>query len=150
MSREMTTSSCCSYTVTLSDLRGKPVEFRKYRQYRPVIGVRWDCPECGTSYFASYKERDSYWSTDAAGIVSPEKVFNPSTDQRGKFVVEETNSQGEKELRDGGCFIITLSYYETYNDEPSLNSNLTRDVLSGKKDPAHLYLGDAHHFQWVW
>lgn len=60
MSRNLCTSSCCENVVRLSDLRGKPIEFRQCHNDPPVIGTRWDCPSCGTAYFAWW--RDAQWS----------------------------------------------------------------------------------------
>lgn len=55
VSRNLCTSSCCDNTVRLSDLRGKPIEFRRYGKEPPLLGTRWDCPACGTAYFAIWR-----------------------------------------------------------------------------------------------
>lgn len=59
MARNLCTSSCCDNTVRLSDLRGKPIEFRRYGNSPPQIGTRWDCPSCKTAYFVIW--RDAEW-----------------------------------------------------------------------------------------
>jgi hypothetical protein len=56
MARNLCTSSCCGNVVRLSDLRGKPIEFRRYDANPPVLGTRWNCPSCNTAYFACWKE----------------------------------------------------------------------------------------------
>ncbi len=67
MSRNLCTSSCCNTTVRLEDLVGKPIEFRQYGDNPPVIGTRWDCPECGTAYFVIW--RDAKWSFELGKYV---------------------------------------------------------------------------------
>lgn len=60
MARNLCTSYCCHTHVTLADLVGKPIEFRAVGGDPPVLGTRWDCPECGTAYFAFW--RNAEWS----------------------------------------------------------------------------------------
>ena len=57
MSRNLGQSSCCNTVARLSDMRGKPVEFRRYNNGMVHIGVKWACPECGTLYFLSWHDR---------------------------------------------------------------------------------------------
>lgn len=59
MSRNLCKSYCCENIVRLSDLRGKPIEFRRYASYAPHIGTRWDCPTCGTAYFAWWRDMEN-------------------------------------------------------------------------------------------
>ena len=99
MSRNLCRSTCCNNTVRLSDLRGKPIEFRRFSTEPPKIGTRWDCPTCGTAYFA-------IWWDLARG------------------------------------FVIDLSYYESFNDEPG--------ELSEIENPRHLCLDDAEDIQEIW
>ena len=57
MSRNLLSSSCCENIVRLSDLRGKPIEFRRYGSFgrEPVVlGTKWTCPSCRTAYFARW------------------------------------------------------------------------------------------------
>jgi hypothetical protein len=113
MSRNLCRSSCCENIVRLSDLRGKPIEFRQYGSSDPpVIGTRWDCPTCATIYFAWW--RDAKWS-----------------ERLGDY------SSG---------FVIDLSYYATFNDEPDYDGKFDID----KDKPACLCEDDAENQQWVW
>lgn len=107
MSRNLCQSSCCENTVRLSDLRGKPIEFRRYHNSPPVIGTRWDCPSCNTAYFAWWRE--GKWYHDS---------------------------------RSFGNFVIDLSYYESFNDEPGLPEYMD--------NPAHLCVDNAEDVQDVW
>ena len=52
MSRNLQSSACCGSIIRLSDLRGKPIEFRRYGCEPVTIGTKWVCPSCKTSYFA--------------------------------------------------------------------------------------------------
>lgn len=63
MSRNLGRSYCCENFVRLEDMRGRPIEFRRYTKYSPHIGCRWDCPTCGTVYFAWWRD-----SIDANGV----------------------------------------------------------------------------------
>lgn len=51
MSRNLLTSSCCGNIVRLEDLRGRPIEFRRYSHKPVVIGTKWVYPSCSTAYF---------------------------------------------------------------------------------------------------
>lgn len=62
MSRNLGRSYCCENIVRLEDMRGKPIEFRRYSKYAPHIGCRWQCPTCNTVYFAWWVE-DRNFST---------------------------------------------------------------------------------------
>ncbi len=52
MSRNLLTSSCCGNIVRLDDLRGQPIEFRRYGSEPVAIGTKWVCPSCKAAYFA--------------------------------------------------------------------------------------------------
>ena len=93
MSRNLCQSTCCENTVRLSDLRGKPIEFRQYFNSPPVIGTRWDCPSCEVAYFAIWRDAQWSWETKRYGNFvidlsyyesyndehgSPEEIDNPS------------------------------------------------------------------------
>ncbi|MEG4149477.1 hypothetical protein [Microcoleus sp. Pol12B5] len=110
MSRNLCRSTCCDNIVRLSDLRGKPIEFRRVHTDPPNIGTRWNCPTCGTAYFAIW--RDAKWH------------FN-----------------GSKMALARG-FVIDLSYYESFNDEPG--------ELSELENPRHLCLDEAEDIQEIW
>lgn len=107
MSRNLCQSSCCGYVLRLSDLRGKPIEFRRYYKSPPVIGTRWDCPTCKTVYFAWWREGQWYHST-----------------------------------REFGNFVIDLSYYESFNDEPGVEEEF--------ENPRYLCLDNAEDVQDIW
>lgn len=65
MSTNLATSRCpeCKYHVRLADVRGKPLETRRYRHYAPQFGVRFDCP-CGQVYFVILRHKDTFWGQD--------------------------------------------------------------------------------------
>lgn len=109
MSRNLCKSSCCDNIVRLSDLRGKPIEFRRYGDSPPVIGTRWDCPTCATVYFA-------WWRC----------------------------AEWKEYKKDFGDFVIDLSYYATFNDEPDYDNTIDLD------NPRYLCIDDAEDRQDVW
>lgn len=59
MSRNLLSSSCCGNIVRLADLRGQPIEFRRYGSEPVAIGTKWVCPSCRTAYFAWWN--DAVW-----------------------------------------------------------------------------------------
>lgn len=63
MARNLCRSSCCDVVAHLGDMRGKPVEFRRYADGQVFIGVRWNCPRCDTAYFLFWRDT----SDDAYG-----------------------------------------------------------------------------------
>ena len=105
MSRNLCTSYCCNNLVKLSDLRGKPIEFRRYYDEPVVIGTKWICPTCQNAYFV--------WWRDA------------TTDPQQGVI------RG---------FVLDLSYYDSFDDEPS-----SRMVST----PYHLCLDNAEDNQTV-
>lgn len=93
MSRNLCADRCveCGHgPVAIADLSGKPIEFRGYGKYVPVIGARWDCPSCGVVYFAHYRTRGNCVGCSIAHIYPPDFA---------------------------GMWEIDLSYYSTYDDE---------------------------------
>lgn len=110
MSRNLCRSTCCDNTVRLSDLRGKPIEFRRYFKEPPNIGTRWDCPTCSTAYFAIWRDAEYGFLTNGIQLL------------RG--------------------FVIDLSYYESFNDEPGQKKEID--------NPRHLCVDDAEDIQEVW
>jgi len=102
MARNLCKSKCCNTVVRLSDLRGKPIEFRRFRHEPSVIGTKWLCPECHTAYFVIW--RDAIYG------------------YRG--------------------FVLDLSYYESFNDEPGSPEEMN--------NPRHLCFDDATEVQEVW
>lgn len=147
MSRNLCTSSCesCGYTVRLSDLRDKPIEFRKYGPYAPQIGCKFIC-ECGEVYFAIWRHKDGFWDSESL------KDGSWKTDVRdaGKFATEYTNHKGEVVVEQTGCFVIDLSYYATYNDEKHCDSEAEKLINNGTDEPWHLCEDNAEEVQWIW
>lgn len=153
MSRNLCTSSCpkCGYQVKLSDMRGKPVEFRRYGPYAPEIGVRFDC-QCGEVYFLMWHHRHEFWS-DPSKAFDDELVYGrtviPNTD-KGKFV-SVTEFRGEKRYSNTGFFDLDLSYYESFNDEKIWTDNgndfvavdAVKRILAGTLEPGDLCTDDA-------
>lgn len=94
VSRNLGTDRCaeCNWgPFGIADIAGRPVEFRGYGKYVPKIGVRVDCPRCGTAYFAAYRTRGDCVGCHVAGVYPPDEA---------------------------GTWEIDLSYWATYNDEP--------------------------------
>lgn len=147
MSRNLCTSSCphCGYLVRLSDLRGKPVEFRRYSQYAPVLGVKFDCT-CGKIYFAAWEHKHTMWGYgDLESGRWNEPTFNFTI--HGKPVSVANYDQGRYafktasgDLEDMGSFSIDLSYYESYNDEEGM-------PLKDGEEPAYLCKDNAEEAQ---
>ena len=140
MSRNLATSSCCGNTVRLSDLRGKPIEFRRYGPYVPDIGTRWDCPTCNTAYFVIWRTRDKFWHKPEDAFADLDLFGNPNR-EKGKFVHQYT-FQNEIVTEDTGCFTLDLSYYESHNDEPG--------TLGAEGKPRHLCEDNAEDVEWEW
>lgn len=99
MSRNLLSSSCCGNIVRLADLRGQPIEFRRYGSEPVAIGTKWICPSCQTAYFSIWR----------GGYDEPIPKF-----------------------------VIDLSYYDTFNDEPGLEP---------VDAPLHLCLSNAEDNQ---
>lgn len=136
MSRNLATSKCekCFHKFTLSDFRGKPIEFRRYGPYPPVMGCRVDC-ECGAVYFAYIRTLDKFW--DKGSLTSGE--WNNGT--RDKSVDGRFARETYYGIEDTGCYTIDLSYYDSYNDEEG----------DGNMDnPSHLCTDNAEDAEWVW
>ena len=122
MSRNLCRSTCCGNTVRLSDLRGKPIEFRRYAKEPPNIGTRWDCPDCGTAYFVIW--RDGVWGDPPGwkrGFVLDLSYYESFDDEHGRCAVEDYHSWGH-------------------------NSPCVYDFES----PAYLCIDDAEDQQEVW
>lgn len=136
MSRNLATSKCvkCFHKFTLSDLRGKPIEFRRYGPYPPEMGCRVDCP-CGAVYFAFIRMDYKFWPKEC--LDSGEwKDGSRDKSVDGRFA-RETHYGAENT----GCFTIDLSHYDSFNDEEG----------DGDMDnPAHLCLDNADDAEWIW
>ena len=85
MSRNLCTSSCCGNIVRLSDLRGKPIEFRKMKADPPNIGTRWDCPTYKTAYFVFWRDAkfDDLWGRWSSGFVLDLSYYESFNDEHG-------------------------------------------------------------------
>ena len=154
MSRNLCTSSCCENVVRLEDIRGRPIEFRRYGRYAPTIGTRWDCPTCGTAYFVIWRHSDTFWGKEGirkgyhkADIIDYAAEYGRGSDPRpneykGRFFIE-SNFQGETHVEETGTFTLDLSYYESYNDEHSYSKDVT-------SKPAHLCEDNAEDVQVEW
>jgi hypothetical protein len=159
MSRNLCTSVCpkCSYTLKLSDVRGKPVEFRRYGKYAPTLGVRFDC-ECGEVYFVAWRSKDAYWSReslDSGEWKKPVLEYGgrqfPNQHQ-GKFAFETPAFMDPDRVlvQNTGVFTLDLSHYETYDDEPMEDGPEKTAIQRSEQQPWHLCTDDAEDTQWVW
>lgn len=107
-------SSCCNNIVKLSDLVGKPTEFRQYKNYAPTIGVKWICPSCNTEFFAKWKQIDKFWdNVDDANQLqllsnNGETYLNQYC---GKYVTKENGKN-----KDTGAFSILLELYDVLGE----------------------------------
>ena len=151
MSRNLCTSSCpkCNYTVKLSDLRGKPIEFRQYFNSSPVLGCRFDC-ECGEAYFAIWRYDYNFWGEEMIHQSGEEFLTFPGgtvvkNDNKDRFVRESGGRKFET-----GHFTIDLSYYESYNDETMSDEDVRAEILSGEREPSFLCLDDAEDYQYLY
>lgn len=159
MSRNLASSVCpkCGYTLRLSDVRGKPVEFRRYGRYAPVIGVRFDCG-CGEVYFVSWREQHSFWSReslDNGQWKEPVYEFRGmefQNLQQGKFAFETPDFRDRSKLvaHNTGVFTLDLSHYETYDDEPMEDGPEKTAIHRSEQHPWHLCTDNAEDTQWVW
>jgi hypothetical protein len=134
----------------LSDIRGKPIEFRQYGKYAPQLGCRFDC-HCGEVYFAIWRAQEQFWGRKALSDGSWKKPtldingYEFDNNEHGKFAIEHASHTEET-----GVFTIDLSHYAAYNDEKCGNSFLEEQILNGEKDPRHLCVDNALDTQLVW
>lgn len=166
MSRNLCTSSCphCGRKVTLADVRGKPIEFRRYGPYVPDIGCRWDC-DCGVAYFVIWRQKDKYWGDELLPHAHKEEFprwVMPAPHHKnshpGKFYHEyefpRLAGMGlpKKNIHrvETGTFTLDLSYYETYNDEQINDPEREAAIRDGKEKPWHLCEDDAEDVYLEW
>lgn len=122
--------------IKLSDLVGKPIEFRKYGRYSPTIGTKWICPKCGKVYFCHFRKFDTFWGELAEQFDKPTLNFGVPGHTR-----EPNHHQGKFAIRiegvahETGCYEFDLSYYETYNDEGEGKDTEHPSWLCTKDDP---------------
>lgn len=122
MSRNLCTSGCCGVLAKIGDLVGKPVEFRRYARYAPEMGTKWTCPKCGRDYFAIWRKKEEFWgksSINQAHLPMIDYGYGqPRTNtEQGRFYIEY-EWEGKTHREETGYFVIDLSYYESFNDEP--------------------------------
>lgn len=118
MSRNRCSDKCdCGYLITLKELVGQPVEFRKYGPYTPQMGTKWICKQCNKVYFVWLRMADGFWCkpehSEYDGCLYPDGRIQENKD-KGKYVFRP--APGEK-LQQTGTYQIDSSYYESYNDE---------------------------------
>lgn len=120
MSRNLCKDSCdCGYVFGLNDFTGKTVEFRKYYDYAPHMGVKLPCPKCDKVYFGYIREGFDYWGDNEKAFVDEFNVNGQKipNKQKGKFVKKQKTEDGDDLIMSLGYYQIDLSYYESYNDE---------------------------------
>lgn len=151
MSRNLGTSKCvkCGYPIELKDIRGKPLEIRRYGPYRPDFGVRFDC-SCGEIYFVIIRLYDEFWSdqsiSDKSYLLDERPI--PGTnktvrnEEKGRFVHRQQYKDTEYTLQTG-CFVLDLSYYGSFDDEKPQD-------WSPADKPWHLCEDNASDVQWTW
>ena len=83
MSRNLCASGCCGVTCNLSDLRGKPIEFRRYYKEAPHIGTKWTCPVCGADYFAIWHRDDQYDGPSSSRFTIDLSYYESFNDEHG-------------------------------------------------------------------
>jgi len=141
------TCQCGDHRFTLGEFRDKPVEFRQYGDYSPLMGAKLICPKCERVYFAWVTYRDKFWSDPSDAFAeyldypNGQRVRNKN---QGKFVRRAfTAAGGEPRWEDTGYYRIDLSYYETYNDE---------GVGEDTDKPRHLWDqgDDVWHCRWAY
>lgn len=106
----------CGYQFNLGSFRGQPIEFRKYRDYAPLMGAKLICPDCGKVYFGWIKNDFEFWDEQSkesfdkdTNTVLGRKYENP---YKGKFAKRTNN--GVVQL---GYNQIDTAYYESFNDD---------------------------------
>jgi hypothetical protein len=67
LSRNLAASGCCGVTVQLADIRGKPIEFRRYYEEAPRLGTKWTCPHCRTDYFVIWHRFENFTGRGGMG-----------------------------------------------------------------------------------
>jgi hypothetical protein len=168
VARNLCTSRCvkCGYLVRLADVRGKSLEIRRYYQGAPAFGVRFDCPgvdgPCGEVYFVILRHKDTYWGRESldSGEWKEKEIRGPNgqtypNPNAGRFAYEDEGVQRpdgtwliKPSVQETGCFVLDLSYYDSYNDEPGDGAGVEKGKETQK--PWHLCEDNAEDVQWVW
>ena len=123
MSTNLCTDACtCGYKFGIPDFVGKPIEFRKYGDYRPQLGTKLICPSCGIVYFGWIRSGYDYWSRESLEYFDKDtlpKVYpfeSRENKEKGKFA-KRYEFQGKSHVSQLGFYQIDIAYYETYRDE---------------------------------
>lgn len=141
MARNLGKSFCdCGRVFKLSDLRGKPIEFRRYAHYIPQMGCKVECDQCGEVYFAYIHRTEQYWDERSIKDGSWKDV-RKHHDMAGRFAIEFDSKIFGKSVSQTGAFTIDLSYYDSYNDEKTYEK---------PEKPWHLCEDDAEDVEWMW
>ena len=132
MSRNLCKDQCCGNKIKLADLVGKPLEFRKYYDYRPTPGVKWRCPKCERVFFIHIRSGHTHWGDTKNQFdkddINYGRLYSCKNANKNKFA--KRTDHGVEEL---GWYEFDMSYYETYNDEgEGVDTN----------EPAHLCTED--------
>lgn len=151
MSRNLCTSSCCGNTVRLSDLRGKPIEFRQYSNEPPHIGTRWDCPTCLTAYFVIW--RDGLGDSSSRGYsrrfvldLSYYESYNDEHTYDDVRMASEVGMTPHKTVTPSGV-VVYKNYLEILETWQKQNPDKPMPV---SQDAAYLCLDNAEDTQDVW
>lgn len=122
MSRNLCKDECCGNKIKLSELVGKPLEFRKYYDYCPQPGVKWTCPVCNRTYFVWIRVGHTNWGEDLKHQFENDHIdfgnghVYPNTN-KGKFAKRTQNHKGEEVIMELGWYEFDMSFYESFNDE---------------------------------
>ena len=120
MSINLARDNCdCGYVFEIQDFTGQPCEFRQYQNYRPMMGVKLVCPDCGKVYFGWIRSGFNYWHNKKDAF-KDELTYAGHTfknEQKGQFVEKQTNYDGKEHIIDLGYYQIDISYYESFSDE---------------------------------
>lgn len=121
MSRNLCKDQCCGKRVGLADLIGKPLEFRKYCDYRPTPGVKWTCPTCNRTYFIHIRTGFTNWGDLKDQFENDVIDFGyghvHKNTNKGKFAKRGHDHKGNEVIHELGWYEFDMSFYETYNDE---------------------------------
>ena len=121
MSRNLCKDQCCGRKIKLADLMGKPLEFRKYHDYRPMPGVKWQCPVCKRVYFISLHTGHEYWGESLKHQFENDYIeyyngYRQPNNDKGKYA-KRIQFMGKEQVTELGWYEFDMSFYETYNDE---------------------------------
>jgi len=71
--------------------------------------------------------------------------------EAGRFAIERTDPRtGAKSAHQTGYFVIDLSWYTSYSEEPTDEALVRLSVEAGGTKPDHLCEDNAEDTQWEW